>query len=48
MKKDATPVYTCKDLCGRTKHCGNFYCSNHPDHNKMVDKNGRRIKPLKQ
>ena len=24
-------VVTCKELCGRATHCGNKFCSNHPE-----------------
>lgn len=33
--------YTCKETCGMDKHCGNKYCSAHPDYIPITPKKRR-------
>lgn len=30
--------YSCIDTCGMLKHCGNKFCSAHPEYNKVRSK----------
>lgn len=45
MKSEAP--YSCMETCGQEKHCGNRYCSAHPQHfqKKRPNPGGKRKRP---
>lgn len=34
--------YSCMEVCGMPKHCGNRYCSNHPNYRPPVSKKKKK------
>lgn len=36
--------YTCKETCGQEKHCGNRYCSAHPQYLGPKTKKSKDLK----
>lgn len=40
--KPSDRKYSCQDVCGQFKHCGNRHCSNHPAYVPPAPKNKKR------